>query len=241
VWKSGLDTALSFFYPEVCQICGVERATAQDGYVGLKCREQVRMIEPPLCQCCGLPFEGAITTTFECPNCRERKLYFCWARSAVSAKGVVLDVIHRYKYQRAVWFENFLANLLIQQAKGMLSPQGWDCLTPVPLYPARRREREFNQAERLARHLSLATNIPLRDPLLRRTRPTRVQAMLDRVDRPVNVEGAFAASPGANLDGERVVLVDDVLTTGSTTSACARALLQAGASQVCVWTVARGV
>lgn len=241
VWKSGLEAILSFLYPEVCQICGLERAGARDGYVGLKCREQVRFIEPPFCQRCGLPFEGAITTSFECSNCRDKRLHFCWARSAVSAKGIALDVIHRYKYQRAVWFEDFLADLLVRQAKPSLSSDDWDCLTAVPLFSARRREREFNQAERLAHHLSLATGIPLRTNLLQRTRPTEVQALLNRAERALNVKGAFAVVPGAECDGERIVLVDDVMTTGSTTNSCAQSLTAAGANRVAVWTVARGI
>jgi len=154
---------------------------------------------------------------------------------------VVLDVIHRYKYQRAVWFEAFLADLLIQQAQPDLAHDRWDCLAPVPLFPVREREREFNQADRLAQRLGKATGLPVRSDLLRRTRPTQTQALLNRDERPLNVAGAFSTRPNIKLHGERIVLIDDVLTTGSTTNACAHALREAGANEVAVWTVARGV
>ena len=90
------------------------------------------------------------------------------------------------------------------------------------------REREFNQAERLATHLSAATGIRLNTGLLRRVRPTATQTLLTRQQRAANMRGAFAVRPGAGLDGERMVLVDDVFTTGATTSACAKALRAAG-------------
>ena len=103
------------------------------------------------------------------------------------------------------------------------------------------REREFNQAEILARHLSVATNIPLNTKLLRRVTATMTQTRLTKQQRSENMRGAFAVRAGVKLNGERVVLVDDVFTTGATTSACAQALRAAGAGEVCVWTVARGL
>src|SRR5947209_1359292 len=98
--KCWLDAGLSFFYPEVCQFCGQERATPDEGFIGANCRQNVKAIQPPFCQRCGLPFEGQITTAFECGNCQEMELHFSRARSAVAAKGMVLELIHRYKYQR---------------------------------------------------------------------------------------------------------------------------------------------
>src|SRR5437879_3937458 len=92
-----LNAALSFFYPESCQLCGEARATSDESFLCPSCRDQVRFIQPPFCERCGLPFEGAITTTFECTNCREGELHFRSARSAVIARDPVLDVIHRYK------------------------------------------------------------------------------------------------------------------------------------------------
>lgn len=239
--KTWVDTALAFFYPEVCQLCKTGRATARDGFVCARCRSQVRFIQPPFCNCCGLPYSGDITAPFECANCREMDLHFSFARSAVVARGVVRDAVHLYKYSRALWFENFLADLLVREAAPALRGQNWHWIAPVPLHPVKRREREFNQAERLAARLADAAGIPLNNNLLRRVTPTSTQTLLTRQQRAANMCGAFAVRHGARLQGRRVVLVDDVFTTGATTSACARALRGAGAGDVCVWTVARGL
>jgi ComF family protein len=168
-------------------------------------------------------------------------LHFESARSAVFAKDEVLEVIHRYKYKRAVWFEPFLAGLLVRKAQSEINPAEWDWIVPVPLHPAKEREREFNQAGRLAGRLSTAIGIPLNTRLVRRVRLTRTQTQLTREERMENVRQAFAARPRARLNGENVILVDDVFTTGATTNACARALRELGAGRVCVWTVARGI
>ena len=240
--KNFLSAALAFVYPEVCQICREERATVGEGLVCPTCWRQVRFIRPPFCDRCGLPFDGELTAAFECGNCREMELHFSSARSAVAASGLVLEVIHRYKYSRALWFEPFLADLLIREAAPVLRAGGWDWIVPVPLHPAKEREREFNQAERLARRISQATKIPANIRLLKRIEPTLTQTRLTRMERAANVRRAFALrDPRQKLNGARIVLLDDVFTTGATTSACARVLRQAGAGEVCVWTVARGL
>lgn len=235
------NAGLGFLYPESCQLCGNARATPAEGYVCARCWQRVRFITPPFCERCGLPFAGDITTKFECANCREMELHFASARSAVVAKDPVLEVIHRYKYQGALWFEPFLADLLQRAARPALAGETWDLIVPVPLHPTKQREREFNQAERLARHLSAATGLPLRNNLVVRAEPTRTQTLLSRAERAANVRRAFRPRRGARLRGERIVLVDDVFTTGATTSACAAALQSAGAGAVCVWTMARGL
>ena len=239
--QTWLDAGLGFFYPEICRLCEAERATAADGYVGAHCWQQVRFIKPPFCSRCGLPFEGDLTTPFECTNCRELELHFRYARSAVVARGVVREAIHRFKYQRQLWFEHFLAGLFLREAVPFLLSDPGDLIVPVPLYPRKQREREFNQAARLAARLAGALKIPLNVNLLQRVTSTMTQTRLTRQERAANMRGAFAIRRGARLNGERVVLVDDVFTTGATTSACARALLAAGAGDVCVWTVARGL
>jgi ComF family protein len=240
-FKSFCDAALGFIYPNACQLCGKERATAAEGFVCSRCWQQVRFIKPPFCNRCGLPFQGALTATFECTNCRDVKLHFRSARSAVSASGAVLEVIHRYKYKRAFWFEPFLADLLIREALPELRGQKWDWIVPVPLHPAKKRQREFNQAERLATFLSAATKIPMDTTLLKRVTATKTQTKLTRQERAENMRNAFVMQNRRKLNGERILLFDDVFTTGATTDACAKVLLAAGAGEVCVWTVARGL
>jgi ComF family protein len=240
-FQNWLNVGLGFFYPETCRLCEAERATAGDGFVGSRCWQQVRFIKPPFCARCGLPFPGDITTEFECANCREMELHFSSARSAVVARTIVLEAIHRYKYQNALWFENFLAGLFLREAVPALRGQNRDWIVPVPLHPVKEREREFNQAERLARHLSAATQIPVNKKLLRRVTFTATQTLLTRKQRSENMRGAFAVRKGAHLNGEKIILVDDVFTTGATTNACATVLRKAGAGDVCVWTVARGL
>jgi ComF family protein len=239
--KAWLNAGLGLLYPEVCQLCREARANPAEGYVCGGCRAKARFIQAPFCQRCGRPFEGDITTQFECASCLEMGWHFQSARSAVVARDPVLETIHRYKYQRALWFEPFLADLLIRAAGPVLDQQKPSLIVPVPLYPTKQREREFNQAERLARRLGAAMQIPVNKRLLRRVLPTRTQTQLNRQERLANVRNAFAMRGGQRLNGERIVLVDDVFTTGATTSACARVLRTAGAGEVCVWTVARGV
>lgn len=236
-----LHRTLALIYPDVCQICREQHATTTEGYVCSDCWRGVRFIQPPFCERCGLPFTGDIDTRFECTNCRELDLCFDSARSAVLARGLVLDVIHRYKYQHALWFEPFLADLLIRQATPALDPAEWDVIIPVPLHPVRQREREFNQAQRLALQLGRATGIRVNAHCLRRSRPTNTQTRLRRTERARNMRKAFSLKNGDQVKGSSCVLVDDVFTTGATTSACAGELKAAGAREVCVWTVARGV
>ncbi|HWD93348.1 MAG TPA: ComF family protein [Verrucomicrobiae bacterium] len=240
-FKSIAGAALGFIYPNACQLCGRQRATADEGFVCARCWQQVRFIKPPFCKRCGLPFPGALTAAFECANCREMKLYFRSARSAVIASGAVLEVIHRYKYKRAFWFEPFLADLLLREALPELRDEKWDRLVPVPLHPAKKRQREFNQAERLAAFLSAATKIPMDTTLLQRVTATKTQTKLTREQRAENMRNAFALRSRQNLAGQRILLFDDVFTTGATTNACARVLLAAGAEEVSVWTLARGL
>jgi ComF family protein len=115
----------------------------------------------------------------------------------------------------------------------------WDALLPVPLHHVKLREREFNQAALLARHLRHVADLPVADQILVRAAPTRTQTELSREERLANVKNAFSLREPAGVRGKSFILIDDVLTTGATTSACAAVLKRAGAARVGVWTVAR--
>lgn len=235
-----LDAALSFLYPEVCQVCHNARATPDEGYICTTCASDVRFIDRPFCETCGRPIQAETDVIFSCTNCRGTQPGFAFARSAAIADGTLLKAIHGFKYNNHRWFEPFLSKVLLQQALPALQADPWDLVLPVPLHWRKHRQRGFNQAERLARYLAKALGIPCKTTLVKRVANTRTQTLLDREERLENVRGAFRASKSTELQAANIILVDDVFTTGATTSACSKALLKAGAAKVCVWTLARG-
>ncbi|MCR4437491.1 MAG: ComF family protein [bacterium] len=151
----------------------------------------------------------------------------------------VQEVIHLFKYRGYQCLAHPLGLALggALQAVGALATS--DLLVPVPLHPARKRERGYNQSELLARTASKICGIRVETELLRRTRYTTPQAKLGAAERTRNVAGAFAVSAPAHVQGRGIILVDDVFTTGATANECARVLLQAGAREVSLATMAR--
>jgi ComF family protein len=173
-------------------------------------------------------------------NCGDLELAFDFAAAAYRSRGVVRHLIHRFKYNGRLHLRHLLGRMLCEGFRdGRLALSPPSVIVPVPLHPARQREREFNQAEVLARWAGARLGLPV-VAALRRRRYTLTQTNFHRDERLANLAGAFAARPGAVRDGQTVALVDDVLTTGSTADACARALREAGAAAVVVITVARG-
>lgn len=239
---AALDQALGLIYPNICQLCLEEPATADVGFVGPSCERQVRRIRSPFCSRCGLPYSGDFSGSFSCANCQGIHFHFASARAAVQTSGPVLEALHRYKYEQALWFEPFLVQLLLASALPELGNMSFDGIVPVPLHSVRQRERTFNQAERLGAPLARSLGISLRTDLVQRLKPTATQTHLSRVARHANVRHAFSPAPNAPpaLAGSRWIVFDDVFTTGATTNAVAGVLRDMGAEQIIVWTLARG-
>lgn len=232
------EALLSLFYPPHCAECGGD--TPGGEHLCATCAETARRIEAPFCRQCSQPFEGDITGSFTCSNCADRKFHFDCAVAPYRAHDVVREFIHRFKYERQYHLRHQLA---AWAAAGLdddrIRAQAFDAFVPVPLHPARRREREFNQAEVIARLLSRRTGVPMRDAI-QRTRFTTTQTRLDRHERMENLRGAFRVRHPAVVQDRHLILVDDVFTTGSTVEECARVLREAGAASVRALTVARG-
>ncbi|MET0253342.1 MAG: ComF family protein [Terrimicrobiaceae bacterium] len=162
------------------------------------------------------------------------------AVAVMQSRGILRDLIHRFKYGGEVWVGDLLSDFLTQ---GLRDPRlngcSFDAVVPVPLHPLRRREREFNQAEILGRELARKNNLAFCEALVR-VRYTVTQTHFDRRRRMQNLRDAFKLRRSATVQGKDLLLVDDVLTTGSTLDECARVLLTAGARSVRALTVARG-
>jgi ComF family protein len=176
-----------------------------------------------------------LDTEGRCALCRHGLRGFDAAYSFGSYEGALRQWIHLYKYGRVKTMRRPLEELL---AAALPREEHFDGVVPVPLHWRRRWQRGFNQSELLARGIGKRCGIPVLTAL-RRTRYTAAQAGLSNTGRRMNVAAAFAVRRGKILAGKRLLLIDDVLTTGSTAAACARVLRRAGAARVVLLTVAR--
>ena len=235
-WPTAL---LSLIYPPHCAGCGSALAERRPPYLCDECIEAVRGVPEPICRKCGHPLGPYASVLDDCLNCRPRRLMFTRATAATTYEGVVREMIHKLKYQRKNYYVDPLGELLVKHAAGALLPGEIDVVMPVPLHPAKRRERGFNQSELLARRVSVEFGLPLDAASLIRTVPTQSQTYLQGSRRMENVRGAFSLTSDRSMAGKHVLLVDDVMTTGATASECARVLRRAKVSTVRVITVAR--
>jgi ComF family protein len=229
---------LALLYPPHCAKCGAD--TPSGVYLCPACAGEARRIEAPFCQQCSQPFQGAITGEFTCSNCAGRTFHFDCAVARYLSKGVVRDFVHRFKYEGQFYLRRPLADWMAEALDDeRIRAHPFDAFVPVPLHSARFREREFNQAEVLARSLSKRTGRPVLSAL-KRIRYTTTQTKLDREERMENLRNAFRVRHANAVQSRHLILVDDVFTTGSTVEECARVLRLAGAASVRVVTVARG-
>jgi competence protein ComFC len=176
-----------------------------------------------------------------CTVCRTREYAFDRARSYANYQAQLVRAIVMLKFERieplGSWFADRLTSVVRQEAEAL----GADVVVPVPLHRQRERERGYNQADLIARPLARRLRLPYRAVLLVRTRPRPDKHLLSVSERWESVRGAFATRQGSQVDNLRVLLVDDVMTTGATLDACSRALREAGAKSVLALTVARAV
>lgn len=228
---------LDLLYPPHCTIC--RAATPSGEHLCAACRAQAPTLKGTLCSVCSTPFSGQISGPFVCSACVERKFAFTCAVSRYRSQGPVRELVHRLKYQNALHLRGVLVGWLREALDDpRLQSPPCERLVPVPLHPTRQRERGFNQSHILAEGLSRQSGIPLFD-CLRRVRYTPSQTRLDRKERMENLRDAFQMRQNCPVRNLHLLLIDDVLTTGSTVDACARVLREAGAASVRVATVAR--
>jgi competence protein ComFC len=223
-----VSALIDLFYPQRCVGC---EKRASD-LLCRTCFEALPEIWRPVCDRCGLPtaFE-----TFVCEECKGVDFAFEGARAPMRYEGVGKEIVHVLKYRGYFRVVDRLAAPLMVGALG--GDRRFDAVVPVPLHPSRLRRRGFNQAELLARGVAKKMNAPVSDTL-QVVRRTRDQVDLSASERWENVTGAFSAR--GRVRG-RILLVDDVFTTGATMNSCAEALMRAGAEQVFALSLCRTV
>jgi ComF family protein len=238
------DALVSVFFPAGCRICDRLLTGASRVPICGECLGSFVAMPKDICEVCGRPlaaFEGKHGGSLLCPACGDNTYAFERARSLAVYDGVLVQAILLLKFEQieplGEWFAGRLAEL-VGTEEGKLAA---DVVVPVPLHRQRERERGYNQAALLSRPLAKRLRLPHKAVLLMRTRARPDKRILTLEERWKSVRGAFATRPGSQVDNLRVLLVDDVLTTGATLDACARALRAAGAKSVIGLTVARAV
>ena len=238
--SSTLAGLLDVVYPRRCVACGVRSDTDSDAHICWDCLAAFEFIQAPFCSKCGDPVDGKVDHEFVCSWCRSHDPHFLRARSAVRFRGPARRALHALKYQAATYVARDLARLLASCVAVHYPEVLFDAVCCVPLYPRRERERTYNQSKLLAHRLAHETRLHVATDALVRTRDTPSQIELNASQRRANVRGAFTPRIPEWIEGRRLLLVDDVMTTGATVEECARVLQEAGAAGVHVVTVARG-
>lgn len=237
VAKRSMGRILDAILPPRCLKCGEVVAAA--GALCPTCWQQLSFLEPPCCVCCGQPFDFDLGPDALCGACTQAPPAFDRARAVLRYDEASRDLVLAFKHADRTSLAPTFGAWLSRVGRDLVAE--CDVIVPVPLHWSRLFTRRYNQAALLARALGTATGKPVVPDLLIRRRATQKQGHLGRLARQRNVAGAFALHPrrAESLTGRRILLVDDVITTGATVTNCAKVLRKAGAELVNVLAIAR--
>jgi len=228
-------------FPPRCIACGNLADDCEDNPFCRSCLSRIHFIRSSICLSCGLPFGAGECKNHLCGECLSSEPCFTVARAVGTYETVLLDAIHRFKYKGSMHVGEALGRFMAQYDYPSLRISDYAMLIPVPLHLKRLRERGFNQSVILAREMARRHSVPMNFSILKRRVWTEPQVTLGKEARKANVRGVFEVTDRGSIKGEKVLLVDDVFTTGSTVKECARLLMESGAAEVGVLTLARAV
>ena len=222
-----LWTGIDWLFPPICGGCQKPGVRWCSG-----CQSKTVVLEPPLCMKCG----SVVRVPGICGACRKSPPHFSALSSWAEFSGPLRNALHRLKYQNDLALGETFSKFLIQR----LLDLEWevDLVVPVPLAAGRQAERGYNQASMLARPLALASGIEYQPGALLKVRETPSQVGLSIDQRKVNVQNAFSGRTALTA-GKRILIVDDICTSGATVDACSEALIQSGAKEIFALTLAR--
>lgn len=232
---------LNFLFPEknICFICEDYGSDIKENLCSI-CKERFVFIGEQSCSICGRKLKeskNSPTNIRRCKECMRHPHYFTKSVSPLSYEGDIKRAIYDYKYNNKQHMYKLFSKLMV---KSILENdlEQVDLVIPIPLYIDREKRRGFNQAHLLAKSISKKLNIKLDNKSLIRSRHTKAQNKLDRNERIKNIKGVFALREKENIKQKKILLIDDILTTGSTVDECSKLLLENGADLVFVSTIA---
>ncbi len=235
--KRGVSLALDAILPPRCLKCG--EVVAATGALCPTCWQQLSFLEPPCCACCGQPFDFDLGADALCGACTANPPAFDRARAVLRYDQASRDLVLAFKHADRTSLSPTFGAWLGRVGRELIADS--DLIVPVPLHWSRLFTRRYNQAALLAQALGAITGKPVVPDLLIRRRATQKQGHLGRLARQRNVAGAFALHPrrAEGLSGRRILLIDDVITTGATVTNCAKVLRKGGAESVNILAIAR--
>jgi ComF family protein len=228
-------------FPPRCTTCGAVLEEHAPLSFCPPCAAEIHFIRPPLCPRCGIPFPATEGDSHLCGECLATERPYAVARAVGLYEKTLLTAIHLFKYRGTIGIGEVLGRIMADFAGDQWDMTVFSLIIPVPLHRKRLRERGFNQAVILAREIAKRFSLPLDFMTLRRKIFTASQVGLGREERSANVRKAFTVRKPEKIAGRRILLVDDVTTTGSTLTECASVLMQANAEAVAVLTLARAL
>ena len=231
-----LTPCLHWLLPPVCLLCGTSLRHTTEQYLCSTCSNACLQQPTDACNICSEPFSASSSVEHSCGHCRSDPPPFIWLKTLGLHEKTLRHAIQQLKYAHRFQLARPLAHLLLHHLQAELEAFAPDAVVPVPLHKSRLRQRGFNQALLVGRHIGKAMDIPVYTRHLQRIRPTRSQTDLNRKQRHANLNGAFVLQD--QLPATRILLIDDVATTTATARACAGVLTRAGC-QVAVAALSR--
>jgi ComF family protein len=236
----GLGVSELLFPPEeLCPVCFQEERFHHG--LGRNCLRKIALITPPICEKCGRPLRLESAGSKICRQCNETQYYFTKARSVAVYEGALREYLTDLKYRYRPDLGQALGVLFVEWIKNYREYQKMDLMIPIPIHRQKLMARGYNQAELLANPLQRYLGVPIKNDIILREKITLSQNSLHKEQRFSNVSQAFRVLNAKPLENAKVLLIDDILTTGATVSEAARVLIRAGALEVKVLTLASGI
>ena len=230
-----LTPLITFVFPAKCRRCDTPMGVGKVHYLCNACWDQIELLKPPWCQICGLPRWSAV-----CADCREHPPLFRRLRAVAFYEPTLREAIHLMKYEKKQVISKHLIQLLQAHLPQDLASTDYDFLLPIPLHTNRLRQRGFNQAEQIAQGVAQVWGVPVQTDILLRTRDTVPLSSLEsREERTKNIAGAFEVRPQDSIQGRKILLIDDIFTTGTTINEALKVLRFANPDCVDVLTLTR--
>ncbi len=234
ILQQTLETAITFLYPAQCRVCEKQLGLESVPYVCDKCWDDIPLIEPPWCEMCGIP-----NTKGTCDECATTPPPYGKLRTIAYYESALQQAIHLFKFEKRTSLAKPLTQLTMEHIPDDCNITEYDFILPIPIHKKRLRERGFNQATLIANRIAKTTGVQVVTDALVRHRNTSPQSSLDREARQTNIVGAFELQKKKVVRNKRILVLDDVYTTGATVREAVKVLWDADPIEVDVLTLAR--